>query len=152
MSDKANLLRDAEEAFAELRQAIDGIEDDEMGRVWLGTWGVREILIHISGWHQAMIPALQRIAHGEPPYPEGTYDDSDAWNARFVDRKAGVKTAEILAELQASHRGFVGNAAAVPEPHWAPGGAARDLFVGTGPAHYREHAAQIRDWRQAASR
>jgi hypothetical protein len=38
----------------------------------------------------------------------------------------------------------------VPEAHFAPGGAARDVFDGSGPAHYREHAAQIREWRQAA--
>lgn len=152
MSDRTRLLRDADEAFAELRQAVDGLGDDELNRVWLGTWGVREILIHASGWHGVMIPALTRVARGEPPYPEGTYDDFDAWNARFVEAKAGVKTADVLAELDASHREFVGAAAAVPEPCFAPGGAARDLFEGAGAGHYREHAAQIRAWRQAEAR
>jgi len=28
-----------------------------MRRVWLGTWGMREILIHVSGWHDEMISA-----------------------------------------------------------------------------------------------
>ena len=150
MSDKATLLRDADETFAELRQAIDGLTEEQMREVWLGTWGVREILIHISGWHQAMIPALQHIARGEEPYPAGTYDDFDAWNARFVAEKAGVKAADVLAELDASHRAFLGASGAVPEQHFAPGGAARDLFDGVGPAHYREHAAQIREWQTAA--
>ena len=58
MSDKTTLLREADEAFAELRQAIDGLGEAPMRQVWLGTWGVREILIHISGWHRAMVPAL----------------------------------------------------------------------------------------------
>jgi len=49
MSDKATLLREAEEAFAELRETVDGLSEEALGRVWLGTWGVREILIHISG-------------------------------------------------------------------------------------------------------
>lgn len=152
MSDKATLLREADEAFDELRQAIAGLTDEEMRRVWLGTWGVREILIHVSGWHEAMTPALGRIANGEVPYPPGTYDDFDAWNARFVDQKTGVKTADVLAELDASHREFVGAAAAVPEPHFVPGGAARETFEGTGAGHYREHAAQIRKWRQPSPR
>jgi hypothetical protein len=147
MSDKATMLREADEAFTELRGAIDGLTDEEMRHVWLGTWGVREILIHISGWHEAMTPALGRIAKGEMPYPAGTYDDFDAWNARFVDRKTGVKTADVLAELDASHRAFVEAAAAVPEPHFAPGGAAREPFEGAGAGHYREHTAQIREWR-----
>ena len=39
MSDKAMLLRDADEAFGELHRAIDGLTDEETGRIWLGTWG-----------------------------------------------------------------------------------------------------------------
>ena len=147
MSEKSTRLHDADQAFTELRGAIEGLSDDEMRRVWLGSWGVREILIHISGWHEAMIPALGNIAKGEAPYPPGTYDDFDAWNARFVDRKAGVKPADVVTELEASHRAFIAAAAQVPEALFAPGGAARDPFDGAGAGHYREHAAQIRQWR-----
>ena len=152
MSDKATMLKDADEAFTELRQAVDGLTEDQMQRVWLGTWGVREILIHISGWHEELTPALGCIARGESPYPPGTYDDFDAWNARFVDRKAGVKVQDLLAELDHSHRQFVDAAAAVAEAHFAAGGAARDPFDGAGAGHYREHAAQIREWRRRAPR
>src|SRR5262249_27477678 len=107
MSDKATLLRDADEAFGELRQAIDGLGDEEMPPVCLGAGGGRELLIHIPGWHDEMIPAPGRVARGEVPYPAGTYDDFDAWNARFVERRAGVKPADVVAELEASHRRFV---------------------------------------------
>src|SRR5437867_13372020 len=151
MSDKSTMLRQAEETFAELRQAVEGLTDEQMRRVWLGSWGVREILVHISGWHEAMIPALGNIAKGQAPYPAGTYDDVDAWNARFVARKAGVKPAAVLTELDATHRSFVAAAAAVPEPHFTPGGAAGNSFDGAGTGHYREHAAQIREWRQRSS-
>src|SRR5882672_3920648 len=147
MSDKSTLLREADDAFVELQQAVAGLGDEPMRRVWLGAWGVREILIHISGWHREMIPALARVARGEPSYPTGTYDDFDAWNARFVDRKTGVKTSDVLAELDASHRAFMAAAGALPDAQLAPGGAARDSFEGAGAGHYREHAAQIRDWR-----
>jgi hypothetical protein len=151
MSDKRTMLRQEEEAFTELRQAVDGLNDEEMRRVWLGSWGVREIIIHISGWHDAMVPAFANIAQGQAPYPPGTYDDFDAWNARFVERKSGVKAADALTELEHSHRRFVEAAATLPDAHFAPGGAARDGFDGAGAGHYREHAAQIREWRQRAS-
>lgn len=151
MSDKSALLREADEAFAELHQAIDGLDDEAMGRVWLGHWGVREILIHISGWHRAMIPALGRIAQGEAPYAPGTYDDFDAWNARFVEQKRGVKVADVLAELDASHHQFVAAAAAVPDTGFAADGVVRSLVDGSGAGHYREHAAQIGQWRRGAS-
>lgn len=147
MSDKASVLKEADETFAELRRAVEGLPEDQMRHVWFGTWGVREILIHVSGWHREMTPALERIARSEPPYPAGTYDDFDAWNARFVERKTGVKTADVLAELDASHRAFVAAAGALPDRDFAPGASARDLFEGTGPGHYREHTGQIREWR-----
>ncbi len=150
MTDKSTMLRQAEDAFTELRQTVDGLSDEAMRRVWLGSWGVREILIHISGWHDAMIPAFANIAKGEAPYPPGTYDDFDAWNARFVERKSGVKSADVVAELDLSHRRFVGAAAAPPDAHFVPGGGARDAFDGAGAGHYREHAAQIRQWRQGS--
>ena len=151
MSDKARLLRDADQAFGELRESIDGLSDEAMRRVWLGTWGVREILIHMSGWHEEMGPVLGRIAKGEEPYPAGAYDDFDAWNARFVERKTGVKTADVIAELEASHRAFLSAAAAVPEHFFASGGAAVAPFDGAGAGHYREHVAQIRQWREEAA-
>ena len=147
MSEKTALLREADEAFAELERSVDGLSEEALGRVWLGTWGVREILVHISGWHREMIPALGRIAAGEAPYPPGAYDDYDAWNARFVRQKTGVKAADVLAELDASHRDFLAAAEAVPDSHFAEDGAARGLLDGVGTGHYREHTTQIRDWR-----
>jgi len=148
MSDKARLLQESDDAFLDLRQAIDGLDDGRLTRVWLGTWSIREILIHITGWHQEMLPALARVARGEAAYPAGTYDDFDAWNARFVEAKAGVKVADVLVQLDASHRDFARAAGAVPDAQLA---AARDLVEGTGAGHYREHAAQIRAWRQKES-
>jgi len=147
MGAKQELLTDAEAAYTELREAVDSVPDARMTEAWLGSWGAREILIHISGWHREMIPALQRIGRGEPPYPDGvSYDDFDAWNARFVDAKRGVKVADVRAELEASHRDFVAAAAGLTDEHLAAG-AARELFSGVGAAHYREHAGQIREWR-----
>jgi hypothetical protein len=151
MSDKTTLLREADEAFAELRQAIDGLGEASMRQVWLGTWGVREILIHISGWHRAMVPAFGHVAKGEPPYPAGTYDDFDAWNARFVEQQSGVKVADIIDELDASHRAFVAAASAVPEALFKEDAAGRGLLDGAGTGHYREHTTQIREWRQKSA-
>jgi Protein of unknown function (DUF1706) len=149
MSDKDKLLQDGEAAFTELRQAVTGVPEDAMGRVFLGTWGVREILAHVSGWHREMIPALARLGRGESPHPDGvSYDDFDAWNARFVEAKRGVKAAAVVAELDDSHRAFMTAAAALPDKHFADGETARSLFDGAGPAHYREHSAQIREWRE----
>ncbi|HEY7518655.1 MAG TPA: ClbS/DfsB family four-helix bundle protein [Methylomirabilota bacterium] len=148
MGAKQDLLSEAAAAYTELREAADSVPDSRMTETWLGSWGAREILVHISGWHREMIPAFQRIARGQAPFAEGvSYDDFDAWNARFVEATRGVKVADVRAELTASHHDFVTAASALADEHLAPGGAAHDLFTGAGPAHYREHANQIREWR-----
>jgi hypothetical protein len=149
MADKQKLLRDADEAFGELREAISGLDEPRISQVWLGTWGVREILIHVSGWHREMIPAFGRVGRHETPLPPGvSYDDYDAWNARFVETWRDAKLGDVLAELDAAHRDYVAAAAALSEEHFAAGSPARELFEGAGAPHYREHAAQIRQWRE----
>src|SRR5262245_42343990 len=128
MDDKPTVMKEADGAYGELREAVEGLDEGQLRRVWLGTWGVREILIHISGWHRAMVPAFQRIGRGESPYPEGvSYDDFDAWNARFVEAKEHAKVADVLAELEASHRDFVDAASALGEAHFAEKAPAREL-------------------------
>ena len=152
MSEKDKLLHETETAFTELRDSLAGLDEERLGRVFLGTWGTREIVVHISGWHRAMIPAFARLGRGESPFPEGvSYDDYNGWNARFVEDKKGVRAAEVLAELDASHRAFVTAAAALPDKHFADGETARGLFEGAGAPHYREHSEQIRAWRAQAS-
>ena len=61
-----------------------------------------------------------------------------------------MKVGDIVSELDASHRAFVAAASALPEPLFDKGGAGRDLLDGAGTGHYREHTAQIRDWRRTS--
>ena len=65
-----------------------------------------------------------------------------------MDQKAGVKTADVVAGLDASHRALVAAAAALPEAFFVGDGVARGPFDGAAAAHYREHTEQIRQWRQ----
>lgn len=152
MDAKRDTLHAAKDAYLELKQSFADLDEPRMTEPWLGSWGVREILIHAAGWHREMIPALQRIGRGEPPYPAGvSYDDIDAWNARFVDAARGRKLAQIVDELRVSHEEFLEAARQLPDDQLAPGAAAREIFDGTATTHYREHAAQIRSWRGDAA-
>ena len=147
MGDKEKALQEAAQAYTELREAVSGLDEAQSRAVWLGTWGVREILIHIAGWDREMAPAFARIERGEAPYPAGAYDDYDAWNARFVEAGKHAETREILADLESCHRGLATAAAALGDEHFAMGSPARELLDSIAPRHYREHTAQIRQWR-----
>lgn len=148
MSEKTVLLSEAETEFAAFKRAIAGLDEPRMREVWLGTWSARDVVAHISGWHREMAPALERLARGERPIPEGvSYDDVDAWNARFADAKKAAATADILTELDASHAAFMRAAAAVPEERYVPGKTAYKIVDFNSRHHYQEHRGQIEAWR-----
>ena len=149
MSLKDELLRQADDDLGDLKRALTGLSDDAMRRPCLGTWGIREILTHITGWQREMIPVLERIARGEKPVPDGvSYDDLDAINARHVIDRRGVTIEGLRAQLDASHPDFLAAARAVPDARFAPDRTATRVFDQNGSHHYREHTAQIRAWRR----
>jgi len=152
MEAKHDIIQATEQEYATLRAAVYGLSEAQMREVWLGTWGVREIVAHIAGWHREMTPALERVARGEPPYAQGTYDDFDRWNARFVETRKDVPTDDLLREVDLSHREFLREVARLSDETLAAGQAARGLVDGVGANHYREHAAQIVEWRARAAR
>ncbi len=112
--------------------------------------GVREIMAHIAGWHREMVPALERLARGKPPYADGAYDDFDRWNATFVEARRAVTAAAILREADVSHRDLLRAVAGLSDTQVAEGQPARGLVDGVGASHSREHAAQIVEWRARA--
>jgi hypothetical protein len=152
MDARQAIIQAAEDEYVKLRAAVHGLDEARMTEVWLGTWGVRQIVAHIAGWHREMMPALERLARGESPYADGTYDDFDRWNARFVDERKDVATGDLLRELDGSHRALVLAIGRLAESDLATGAAARGLVDGIGAGHYREHAAQIEEWRARPTR
>lgn len=150
MSAKDELLRQAQEEFKAFKAAVQGLDERQLTEVWLGTWSIRDILAHISGWHRELGPGLERLARGEKPFPEGTsYEDVDGWNARFAAAKKNVPVSELLKELDASHEYFMAVAAKVPEERFVPGKTAYRIVDLNSAHHYKEHGDQIRAWRQS---
>lgn len=153
MSAKDELLKRALEEFSGFKAAIRGLDERELGEVWLGTWSIRDILAHISGWHHELGPALERMARGEKPIPEGTsYNDVDSWNAKFAAAKRHAPVPELLGQLDASHEYFMAQAAKVPEERFAPDKTAYRIVDLNSVNHYKEHGDQIRAWRQGKGR
>ncbi len=151
MSEKTTLLSEAETELQTFKRSFAGLDEARMREVWLGTWSVRDIVAHISGWHREMIPALERLARGELPIPAGvSYDDVDAWNAKFAADRKGAATADILKELDASHAAFMQAAAGVPEDRYVPGKTAHKIVDLNSRHHYHEHREQIEAWRKRA--
>jgi hypothetical protein len=142
------MLRTLDSEFTAFVDAIDGLRDERMLQVWYGEWSVRDILAHIIGWYRESVAALERIARGERPVPDGVdYSDGDAWNARFVEAWRNASPATVVAELRASKETLAAAARQVLESRFEEGRAGhRTLTVTIGD--YQGHAPDIREWRQ----
>ncbi len=146
---RKELLAELDRSFAELERAIDGLSHEQLLVKWYGDWCVYDICSHIIGWHHEMDDALERIARGERPTPEGVdYSDSDSWNARFIETWRQSSGEAVLEELRVSKDLFVEAARQVPEEKFEEGRAAYRILTTTGTNHYREHAPPIRAWRE----
>ena len=149
MSDKEAVLKLLDDEYQDLRKAIEGLERPDLERVWYGAWSVKDIIAHILGWEKEMTAALERMARGERPVPEGVdYSDSDTWNAKFSLALHAQLPTTVLAEWQQTHMCYVKAAKAVPDDRYGEGKTVNRLLETSGYGHYREHAPPIREWRQ----
>ncbi|HWO93620.1 MAG TPA: ClbS/DfsB family four-helix bundle protein [Dehalococcoidia bacterium] len=144
---KAEALAELDDGYEKLRRAIMGLTDAQRNETWLGSWSVREMLAHVNGWHEEMTAALQRLARGERPTPEGVdYGDADAWNARFVEGRQGASVQDEIDRFDRTHHAFRAAADAVPEDRFGEGKTVNRLVENTGARHYREHLEQLEQW------
>jgi hypothetical protein len=148
MSAKQDLLNDAANEYRSFHESIHGLNEEHMTEAWLGTWCIRDVIAHISGWQREMAPALERLARGERPLTgrEG-YDDVDAWNARFADAQREMSVADVLLEFDRVHEQFLHAAAQVPDDRYVPDKTAWKIVDLNGVQHYREHREEILAWR-----
>ena len=148
--DKATTLKNVEDGFAELTGAIDKLDDAAMSRAFYGDWGVKDILAHIAGWHTQMTAAMERMARGEKPTPEGVdYSDSDAWNARFAAAMRPQSADTVLAVLRQSYANFVRAARAIPDDRFGEGKTINRILEGNGYGHYEEHLPALQEYRKS---
>jgi hypothetical protein len=146
---KDALLREMDAGFAGLMDAVNGLSEEQMTRVWYGDWSVRDILAHVAGWHREEIAMLERMARGERPVPESAdYTDDDAWNARFAAKWRAASAGEVLADLNASKEAYVAAASRLPGERFGEGRTAHRLVQEGCINHYQEHGNEIKEWRK----
>ncbi len=148
MSPKDDLLIRAEQEYKAFREALQGLGDAQLNEVWYGSWSIKDIVAHLTGWQRELLPALERIAQGERPIPKGmSYDNFDEWNEKFASAMRSKPVTELLADLDQTHASFLRAAGLIPESRFQPTRTAYKLVDLNSAHHYREHGDEIRAWR-----
>jgi hypothetical protein len=120
-----------------------------MSKPFYGEWGVKDILAHIAGWHEQMTEAMQRMARGEKPTPEGVdYSDADSWNARFAGAMAAQTGETVVAGLRQSYANYLRAARAIPDDRFGEGKTINRLLETSGAGHYEEHLPALQEYRK----
>jgi len=146
--DKQTTLKELQDGFAALTAALDGLDERAMTTVFYGTWSVKDIVAHIAGWQHLMSEAMERMARGEKPTPEGVdYSDADAWNARFAAAMTAQNATTVVADLKQSFANYFRAARAISDDRYGEGKTINRLIETSGIGHYKEHLPAITDFK-----
>jgi len=89
MSDKATMLRETVEAFVDLRTMLEGLTEEQAGRIRLGVLGVRDLIVHwpglLRGCGDQMSPSAGAIHDARMFWAPGSF-----WALRYPCERNGA--------------------------------------------------------------
>lgn len=142
--DKQAVVAELQAGFDKLLGTVQSLDERAMNETILGTWSAKDIVAHIAGWQHTMTGAMERMARGEKPTPEGVdYSDSDGWNARFAAAMAPQSATTVVADLKQSFANYLRAAKALLDDRFGEGKTVNRLLEGSGYGHYAEHLPVI---------
>jgi DinB superfamily len=110
-------------------------------RLAQGSWTRKQMLAHISTWHERTVEALGQLTAGELP---GEPEETDVINARAARAAIGRTTGEILFALDDSYRQVHRAVSRLTDDLLlAHDGWATAMIAGNTYGHYEEHAADL---------
>jgi len=151
MTDKQTALHELENGYERFRAPLEHLDDPAFSEVWLGDWNLSQLLAHMAGWYREIAGAMERVARGERPTPEGVdYSNSDEWNAKFAKTAHAGRAA--LREFDEAYAAYVAAARALPEnlygvdPERGRPLIGNRLLQASGIGHFEEHQPQLDAW------
>ncbi len=143
------LLLELDTARSRVKEAVDGLTEDQMSRPDLDSWSAKDHLTHLTVWHEMRFFEVSRIARGgRASFP--LTDEAEAGvehlNQQTVVNRRSLPLAQVLADLDFAREMVRQALANCPEDRLD-----QRLYEGIGihgAAHDTEHADTIRLWRE----
>jgi hypothetical protein len=147
MTDKQATIAEIETACDEMMTSVDGVPPDRMAETFLDQWSAKDLLAHTAAWAEFTVNDFQRLARGHMPclvaFKEAEVDD---WNAFLMRPRKLFPLEQVTFEFSHWHNALLDLLRSLPDPMFGPGVLANVCVI--LHSHLREHAGNIRQWRQ----
>src|SRR5262245_43914365 len=147
---RQQLLQKLDKAWAELKESYAGLSEAQLTEPGVvGDWSVKDILAHVTWWEEEALKHLPLIIkEGRPPRYSTQYGGIDAFNALMTERRQNLALANVLRQLDETHRQLIAYIASVPEEQFTRETRFRHRLRLDTYSHYPEHTKAIREWRE----
>jgi hypothetical protein len=133
MNEKKRLLRWFDQARAEMRSALEGIDTEQ--EIY-PDWHIRENIAHITGWDEVTLKSLQAFLEGGEPYLLPV-QGIDQHNADLIAARQSMTYEEVLHEWEETRKALTSAIAELSEGDletwitfpWGPRGTLRDMLA-----------------------
>lgn len=154
--DKDDILQEIESARADLLSALDGLTPDQMRMAGaVGVWSVKDVLAHIVAWESEVVTALNKVLNKRVPAIIHI-DDIDEWNEKQYHISVRRSLDVIIEDFYGVHKMLLHMLEDFDDKilsdnrrfAWMEGEPLAYLIEENVTLHEREHAEDIRVWRE----
>ncbi|MDO8612771.1 MAG: DinB family protein [Dehalococcoidia bacterium] len=147
-SSREQLLLEMKTARAQVSEAIAGLSEEQMSRVEIDGWSVKDHLSHLTACDEFRFYEIGRISRGaRPAFAHSDEEQTDTLNALMVTLRRHLAVDEVMADLDFARSLVLEAIQRAPEHALSPE-AYGDFPVNGSVPHDLEHAAAITAWRQ----
>ena len=138
-----DVLAQMDDGWTEFQAHVHALPGEKLeARLGEGAWTRKQMLAHITTWHELSVERLARFA--ESGEPSGLEEETDSINARAARGAVGRTTGEVLLSVQESYRHLRREVSRLTDAQLdAHDGWAAATIAGNTYGHYDEHLADL---------
>ena len=146
---KDKLLKLIDQEWSSFITSFEGLDGNALQKTdVVGSWSIRDIMVHITTWEEQALEALPLILSNIPVRRYTRYGGIDGFNAVEQARKKAHPLSQVKDELSQMHQKLVNYLLTISEDTFKDNKRFTKRLYWDAYGHYREHTKQIISWRQ----
>src|SRR5918994_1820047 len=150
---RQQLLKQLDKAWTAFKESYAGLSDSQLTEPGVtGDWSVKDMIAHVTWWEEETLKHLPLIIQGgRPPRYSIQYGGIDAFNAQMTEQKRGLSLADVLRQLEETHRRLIAYVHSAPDEQFTRETRFRRRLRLDTYSHYPKHTQAIRAWRERST-